>query len=361
MNKTLSRFVILALLCLFYSQVYAIPAKPGFTSFTQSDGSTIKVQALGDEFCHSLATSDGLIIGLGADGDYYYQLPDGITNVRVHNVGERTVDEQVFLTANRDNLTMSALIASRESKGIMRSRRAPAAPLRATQVPNNGSPRVPIILVQYTDKAMSNTKAQFVTHYTSLGAKSARQYFVDQSNGLYDPQFDVYGIYTLPSNRATYGGNDSSGNDKGVAKMVGDAISKAGNDIDWSLYDNDHDGEADVCIVVYAGVGEAQAYQIVPNAVWPCQWSLSSGAYYGDGSGAVTRNGTKIDKFAVFNEVNGSNDNGTVMDGIGTFCHEFSHCLGLPDFYETTYRYGYYGMGGWSLMNSGSYNGITRL
>ena len=66
------------------------------------------------------------------------------------------------------------------------------------------------------------------------------------------------------------------------------------------------------------------------------------------------RDGVTIDKYAVFNELSGSNTNN--IDGIGTVCHEFSHCLGLPDFYETTYTYGYYGMGSWSLMCSGSYN-----
>ena len=358
-KTTLRRVFLLLFVCLTYGLADAVPAKPGFTTFTQSDGTTIRVQTLGDEFHHSFATADGLTIARGDDGDFYYLTSMGITSVRAHDINNRTETEKAYVENNHDQMTMAALSETKQVKGKMRSRRAPTGPLRATQVPNNGSPRVPIILVQYTDKAMSNTKAQFVTHYTSLGAKSVRQYFVDQSNGLYDPQFDVYGIYTLPSNRATYGGNDSSGDDKGVALMVGDAITKAGNDIDWSLYDNNHDGEADVCIVVYAGVGEAQASSTVPSSIWPCQWSLSSGAYYGDGNGAVTRNGTRIDKFAVFNEVNGSIDSGTTMDGIGTFCHEFSHCLGLPDFYETTYRYGYYGMGGWSLMNSGSYNGIT--
>ena len=66
---------------------------------------------------------------------------------------------------------------------------------------------------------MSNTKEDFETIY-SKSAKSAKQYFVDQSRGKFSPQFDLYGIYTLSSNRATYGGNEYKGNDKGVAKMV---------------------------------------------------------------------------------------------------------------------------------------------
>ncbi len=329
----------------------AVPAKRGLHTVVQSDGSTLLVQQLGDEFHHSLATADGLTIGQGADGGYYYQMAGGLTDVRAHDAAARSAAEQAFLAQNQGQFTFSGQMTQ-----ARRARAQKAEAIRkATQVPNGGSPRIPIILVQYTDKKMSNTMAQFEAQYKS-NAKSVLQYFTDQSNGLFTPQFDLYGIYTLSSNRATYGGN-SSGNDKGVAKMVGEAISKAGNAINWSQYDNDGDGQADVCIVVYAGVGEAQSS--VANAVWPCQWSLSAGAYYGDGSGAVTRNGVTIDKFAVFNEIAGDDDNGSTMDGIGTFCHEFSHCLGLPDFYETTYSNGYYGMGPWSLMDSGCYNGGT--
>lgn len=170
---------------------------------------------------------------------------------------------------------------------------------------------------------MSNTKEDFETIY-SKSAKSAKQYFVDQSRGKFSPQFDLYGIYTLSSNRATYGGNDYNGNDKGVAKMVGEACQLAEKEgINWKDYDNDGDGECDVVIVVYAGVGEAQAYGVVPNAVWPCQWQLSDAKIYGDGPGKLTLDGVGIDKFAVFNETRGSRDSGTQLDGIGTFATSF--------------------------------------
>ncbi len=331
----------------------AIPAKPGLLTITQSDGTTVQVQQLGDEFHHSLATADGLTIDQGADGDYYYLSATGLTIMRAHNAASRSAAEQAFVAQHAGQFTLSALQQAAQRSGQQRARKAPA-PQRVgqTQVPTMGSPRVPIILVQYTDKKMSNPVSAFERQYKT-GPKSVLQYFTDQSNGQYTPQYDLYGIYDLPQNRATYGGN-SGGNDKGVALMVCDAIDKAGDDIDWSLYDNDGDGEADVCIVVYAGVGEAQSS--VRNSVWPCQWQLSYGEAYGDGRGAQTRNGVLIDKFAVFNEVGGYSDYGTTLDGIGTFCHEFSHCLGLPDFYETTYGNGYYGMGNWSLMNSGCYN-----
>ncbi|MBP3738185.1 MAG: M6 family metalloprotease domain-containing protein [Muribaculaceae bacterium] len=343
---------MLSLLCM-WSVLQAVPAKRGFHTLTQSDGTTITVQMVGDEFHHSFVTQDGLTVALSEDGNFYYRTASGISQQQAHDARDRDAAELSYVASNRDQMTMSAIEPQRA-----KVRRAAARPRKvgSTQVPTSGSPRVPIILVNFADKAMCNTKAQFVTQYMT-GATSARQYFVDQSNGIYQPQYDVYGIYTLSRDRAYYGGSDYNGNDDLTATMVGEAIDKAGNDIDWSQYDNDGDGQADVCIVVYAGVGQAQAPYTVPQAIWPCQWSLSSGEYYNDGTGARTRNGVTIDRFAVFNEIYGADDNGTTMDGVGTFCHEFSHCLGLPDFYETnTWTIGYYGMSTWSLMDYGCYN-----
>ena len=350
MRKLFTFFLAVTLLPI---SVLAVPAKPGLKTVTQSDGSTLQIQMLGDEFHHSLATVDRLTIDRGADGGYYYCSAQGITTMRAHNPASRTADEQAFLAAHQDEFTMSATMTS-----AMRAKARRAAAHRAlTQVPTMGSPRVPIILVQYTDKKMKNTKAQFEAHYKTSN-KSAFQYFKDQSNGKYTPQIDIYGIYDLPKNRRYYGGSAYNGNDDMSGTMVIDAITKAGNDIDWSLYDNDGDGEVDVCIVVYAGVGQAQAYYTVPGSVWPCQWTLEEAAEWNDGTGPVERNGVVIDKYAVFNEVGGDNDNGSTLDGVGTFCHEFSHCLGLPDFYDTNSG-GHYGMGNWSLMDGACYNGGT--
>jgi len=350
-NNMKKKLLLLSICLLCFSIVQAVPAKRGFKTFKQNDGKTITVQAVGDEFHHSVITQDGLTVQRANDGKFYYRTASGITSQLAHDAASRDAQELNFIAAQGDKLTLAAQPQSR-------ARRAPATPRKVGQqlMPTTGTPRIPVLLVNFADKQMSHTKAQMQSHYTQ-GANSAYQYFVDQSNGKYQPQYEFYGIYNLPSSRATYGGNDGWGNDQGVALMVNDAIVAAGTDVNWSEYDNDGDGYADVVIVVYAGVGEAQAWDTVPNAVWPCNWSLSSGAYFNDGNGPLTRNGVTIDRFAVFNEAYGSSDNGTTLDGIGTFCHEYSHCLGLPDFYETnTPTMGYYGMGSWSLMDYGCYN-----
>jgi len=43
------------------------------------------------------------------------------------------------------------------------------------------------------------------------------------------------------------------------------------------------------------------------------------------------------------------------IDGIGSFCHEFSHCLGFPDLYDTVGSA--FGMDSWSILDYGCYNG----
>ena len=114
-------------------------------------------------------------------------------------------------------------------------------------------------------------------------------------------------------------------------------------------------------VVLYAGVGEAQAWRYVPECIWPCQWDMQEAYSWScSTTGPFELDGVLIDRFAVFNELEGNNNNSTNIDGVGTFCHEFGHCLGLPDFYNTAGGYSY-GMSTWDVMDNGCYlnNGHT--
>ncbi|MDE6295992.1 MAG: M6 family metalloprotease domain-containing protein [Muribaculaceae bacterium] len=324
----------------------AIPARKGERTFTQTDGTVITVNLVGDEHHHAYVTTDGLALQRGTDGNLQYATVAGASGIVAHNIGQRTAAEAAFILNNVDNLQASKVIARQRAKAPRKS------PIRkASQVPNNGTPRVPILLVQYKDKKFidSDPKATFDAFFAE-GATSAHQYFADQSNGKYTPQFDVYGPYTLANNRKYYGGNDYNGNDQRLGEMVAEGCEGLNSKIDFSKYDNDGDGVCDVVIVLYAGDGEASSYEDdAEDSVWPCQWDLYSSDY-----GKTLRlDNTYINSFAVFNEANGQNIN--KIDGVGTFCHEFSHCMGLPDFYDTNYG-GHFGMAHWSLMDYGSYN-----
>jgi M6 family metalloprotease-like protein len=171
---------------------------------------------------------------------------------------------------------------------------------------------------------------------------SARDYFRDQSLGQFIPSFDVIGPVTLDHPRSYYGANNSKGNDKNTSGMIRDACQKAFDMglTDFSDYDNNDDEIVDIVYVVYAGSDEAQGGS--EECIWAKASRLSTPLSLGD---------VKISKFACSGEL--------VVDlpvvaGIGTFVHEFSHVLGLPDFYNTKEED--FTMDVWSVMDYGMYN-----
>ncbi len=343
----LKRFSIWSLAALSCLSLWAIPAKRGLRSLQQPDGSVVKLQIIGDEHFHTFATPDGLAAQRGSDGFFYLRSSEGISDIKVSSFKPSSLSD--FSKFGVNNLIQQN---ARSAKARRAARKVND---HKSQVPSSGAPKIPVILVQYKDIKFkdSDPKTTF-TGFFSKGENSAYQYFVDQSNGKYTPQFDVYGPFTLANNRSTYGGNqvDRWGNseDKGVGKMVAEGCLGLDSSINFADYDNDGDGECDVVIVLYAGDGEASSYdENAEDAVWPCQWELSESDY----GKSLRLDGTKVEKFAVFNELYGSDL--SKIDGIGTFCHEFSHCLDLPDFYDTQYG-PHFGMGHWSLMDYGSYN-----
>ena len=170
---------------------------------------------------------------------------------------------------------------------------------------------------------------------------SARDYFRDQSFGQFVPSFDVIGPITLDNKRAYYGGNNSSGSDKNTSAMIREACQKAYEMglTDFTDYDNDGDGIVDVVYVVYAGSDEAQ------TGIEECIWAKAHNV------SLTLGNGMQIKRYACSGEL--------VIDlpviaGIGTFIHEFSHILGLPDFYNTETED--FTMDVWSVMDYGMYN-----
>lgn len=356
----INHLVFLMLLCLSITAV-AMPAKPGWTTVTQSDGTTLRVQMVGNAFNSAILTSDGLTVARGNDGDFYYTTSVmGLTAVRAHQAKDRTASETAFINVQRENLKMTfqPYKLPRHAAG---GRLNATGSNRSADVPALGERRIPIILVEFADKKFNNTRERIIEAMLT-GSESVSQYFHDQSNGMYRPVFDVYGIYSLSQNREYYGGRTNTTKDKGIGWMVTEACQLAAADgVSFAPYDTNNDYYCDVVIVIYAGVGEAQAGMSHPEAVWPCNWTLDAAKYYsrgGNGSFAPGPNDPYVNHFAVFNELHGSNERGKTIDGIGTFVHEFGHCLGLPDMYDTGNQ-DHYGMGNWDVMCLGCYNNDT--
>ena len=317
---------------LFALAINAVPAKPGQTRIiTLADGTAVTARLVGDEFGH---------YWLGSDGHAYHENSDGI----FQKTDRQSADERAKVRRHQSNIQRGKRLALGNN------------PAKASNF--IGKKKGIIIIVNFKDVAMKashdnslyNRIANEKNFKEGLFKGSVSDYFYDQSEGKFDLEFDVVGPVTVSKRRSHYGANDSSGNDKYPASMVIEACRLADPEVNFADYDWDGDNEVDQVFVIYAGKGEADGG--ASNTIWPHEWTLSSASFYGDGSGAQTFDGVTIDTYACGAELNGSGD----IDGIGTICHEFSHCLGYPDFYDIDYSGGQ-GMGYWDLMDSGSYNG----
>lgn len=305
------------LLCVFALAVNAVPARRGWQTRTQADGTTIEVQQLGDEFYHYFITKDGKVAELQDDGTFV-----------VTNQQQPSADQVMALRkASRRYVNRAKKIGS----GFM-----PARGL--------------FILVSFSDKSFGSASESY--YKTSLGddtegAKSMYNYLKLQSNGKYAPPIDVFGPVTLSKTVAYYGSNDSQGNDKHPAEMVVSACQALNAQVDFSQYDANGDGIVDNVYVIYAGKGEADGG--AETTIWPHQWDIA-----GEGLSCVL-DGKSIRSYACSSELSGEG-----IYAMGTPLHEFSHVLGLPDYYDTQYESTNYTEGRtpneWSLMDGGSYN-----
>lgn len=224
-----------------------------------------------------------------------------------------------------------------------------------------GDKKAIILLVNFKDKqfntAHNNDLYQRIANEEGFSEGdfkgSMADYFKAQSRNKFTLNFDVIGPLTVSKNASYYGSNDSEDNDKFPGEMICEAVELAKQEVsDWKQYDWDDDGYVDQVYVVYAGKGEADGG--ASNTIWPHAYDLTSAQAYGDGTGPVAvGENLYVNSYACGPELEGRNGS---INGIGTMCHEYSHCLGYPDFYDIDYSGGQ-GMGSWDLMDGGSYNG----
>lgn len=315
----------------------AVPAKRGLWKTVKlADGTEIKVELRGDEFCHYWQSAEGEAFTVNTKTGLY----------------ERTDAKELIAKAAQ----------KRNAVNNERIKRSPAMRVGEEHDPYLGEKKGLIVLVNFTDvkfkdehtldyyKRMANEEG-----FNENGFQgSVKDYFKDQSYGKFSIDFDVVGPVQLNNKCSYYGYNQSSSpassdndNYHAIAEMVIDACTEAAKEYDLSQYDWNGDGEMEQVYVLYAGYGEASGGDYW--TIWPHEYTLN-----GTNKG-TTIDGVYVNTYACGNEIvpNGSSYK---TSGLGTLCHEFSHCLGLPDMYDTSYS-GYYGMFSWSIMDNGSYNG----
>jgi M6 family metalloprotease-like protein len=329
--------------------VNAKPAKPGNYVVTQPDGTTLTIHTIGNAFCHYTLTDDDKIVLRESDGQYCYAKfnTNGTllsTGVQAHNSSVRPVDEAELA------VDLSAAPQATPAKARMLVNAKANMGKSEYDFPTEGNIRGLLLLVNFADESFK-TDSYYQTNakdfFTNMmnqegfseygGTGSAKDYFKEMSKGKFNLTVDVAGPYTVSENYAYYGANDTYGEDAHPDEMIAEACVLADADVNFADYDNDGDGYCDFVYVIYAGIGESD-HTDQTNRIWPHAYNLSYTQQH------KTLDGVVVDRYACSNEWASS-----TPDGVGTFVHEFSHVLGLPDIYYT-------GSGSWLYCTPGYYD-----
>ncbi|MCR4603429.1 MAG: M6 family metalloprotease domain-containing protein [Prevotella sp.] len=366
-------FMIFAIAMLTYSMAMAVPAHPGKAMVRQPDGTMLTIRLWGDEYLHYNTTDDGYSIVRRHDGCYVYAQLDqqgqlSATNRVAHNLQERTADEQSWLQQIGKHLTPlmdEATTSERQAEYGRRANARQTSRIKLSEDEDNGFKGL-ILLVQFNDKAFSRSdynalindmanKENYTGFDNSRYGKytgSVRDYFHDNSMGMFTPQFDVVGPITI--NYSQYYAKGTAN----AATLTLKAIEAADSLVDYSQYDGNGDGTVDMVYFIFAGIGSHMSGND-SRLIWP---HASSIYRPNSNNWQVRADGVVLGRYACSTELYGTND-WSIIDGIGTICHEFSHVLGVMDLYDTDYE----GSGGesshpstWSIMAGGSYENFGR-
>lgn len=296
----------------------AIPAKRVYRTLTQPDGTTITVMPVGDEHAHYFVTSDGVAMTKDNDG-FLHPANKEMINALTSHAKERRISRRTETSPG----SRADISTGSKYHGLGHF---------SEDFPRTGKIKVLVFLVEYTDVKFKtpDPKNYFSRQLNqegfseNKGTGSARDYFLAQSGGLFDPEFEVLGPIKLAHDMAYYGANDYWGNDQAPEQMVIEAVKAMDGQIDYSQYDFNNDGKIDNVFVIYAGYGEADYDD--ENTVWPHNFEIRNGGTY---------DGKRLYGYTCANEIAPDG----VPNGIGTFVHEFSHVLGLPDLYNISNPY----------------------
>lgn len=349
----------------FASKANSLPAV-----VPQPDGTMLTVLLQGDENISWYTTTDGMLLVKRGNGYYVAQVKaDGslaASSLLAHGPAMRGTEE-----TNMMLLQDKAKFAKYSSKLLGQPGELPVTEWTngvtrkmkirddSTLFPHMGTPKALVILVEFTDTTFTlpDPKASFNDylnnetgnivdrgHGENRNAKGVKGYFKDMSFGQFTPQFDVVGPVKLSHPLRYYG----AGNDY-MSRLIPDACSAVNDSVDFSQYDSNGDGYVDLVYVIYAGHSESEAGNSTDD-IWPKSGYSDFGTF----------DGKKVYRYGVNNELNGrETSKNKLINGIGLFCHEFSHTMGLPDIYATSGAPGYnkdnFGMEFWDLMDGGEY------
>ncbi len=343
--------VLFSLFVLSATLLFAVPAKPGWRMVRLTDGSMVKAMRCGDESFQFFKTADGRYLLGNNDGTFFPTDRETLASIRSESARLNIISEQ------RD--IRNKLFSARNK--AVRQARAQQSATRATD--ETDKKRGLVVMVSFSDLDFRDDNAWTEWNdilnkdgYSNNGsAGSVSDYFYDQSLGQFDLTFDLVGPVKLPESHYYYGDNGTSANglDINLCELIDSACHAIDDAVDFSIYDWDDDGEVDQVFFLYAGCGEHSDLYADTRLIWPHEYWLE---YYDGYENGITLDGVKINTYACGSELDAEEDASIKpQSGLGVFCHEFSHCLGLPDLYDTLYGADDM-LDSWDLLSYGCYN-----
>lgn len=340
-------YLMLSMLFAFGAAANAIPAKKLQKVITLTNGTQVSVELRGDEYLSWWEGTDGTAYRATADENVFEAFDLEAQKPAAAARRARTEQGRVARLARVKN----------SLKGVDDKMRG----LGGDHITYKGVKKGLVVLVDFKNKKFAD--GHDLEYYKNvINGKdfsdeeegyvgSVRDYFLAQSNGQFELDFDVVGPVTMSKNYGYYGNDGAYQKDEKVYEMIKEACDGIQDKVNLKDYDWDGDGEADQVFFLYAGLGQASGGSA--GTIWPHESELR---YWP--CGVLSYPTGKINTYACANELQPETQGSSryISAGIGTICHEFSHCLGFADMYDTTGGGGY-GMSVFDVMDQGSYNG----
>lgn len=341
-------YLMLSMLFAFGTAANAVPAKKLQKVITLANGTQVSVELRGDEYLSWWEGTDGTAYRTTATDENVFEAFD--------------LEAQKPAAAARRARTEQGRVARlARVKNSLKGADDKMRGLGGDHITYKGVKKGLVVLVDFKNKKFAD--GHDLEYYKNvINGKdfsdeeegyvgSVRDYFLAQSNGQFELDFDVVGPVTMSKNYGYYGNDGAYQKDEKVYEMIKEACDGIQDKVNLKDYDWDGDGEADQVFFLYAGLGQASGGSA--GTIWPHESELR---YWP--CGVLSYSTGKINTYACANELQPETQGSSryISAGIGTICHEFSHCLGFADMYDTTGGGGY-GMSVFDVMDRGSYNG----
>ncbi len=353
MNKNTTKIILTTSILMLLSVVdlFAVKASPKVIKFREPNGTIIRIKLYGDERFNYIKSLDGYILSEGVDGYLHYAN---------YNSGEIKVFEERYSSVPPDRVkgstkTIPTMVYHSLHAGAYKSSNSSielSSVSRGRSIAELATFNSLVLLVEFLDKKFTLADPYSAIHnmlnkegYSDFGATgSASDYFKDNLSGC-KIVFDVQQVISLPKTLAYYGEDSQGKTDAKINELIIDATKLAfESGVDFSKYDFDNDGIVDNVTIIYSGYDQAESG--IADAIWAKQGVINNVSY----------NGVKLGSFVCVSELRNTEE--IVPSGIGVFCHEFSHSLGLVDLYDTNGEQEGLGCGVWgsiSIMDTGCY------